>query len=266
MFETDEIYQMWEELLQLSDPAARDAQLRKIGNNKFEQFECIPLFNVFIRQTGVYIPELAEKWEMSPDGKRWTITLRKGVKFHNNWGEFTAKDMRHSVFLITQLESEQTDAGLWRSLMGIGKADTVENVAKKVEQGVQIVDDYQVVIHANFAAPELIDTLSVKTDLAMESKVRWDAGGKELYGQKVVGTGPFEFVECTVGSCVLYKRVENHWHKTPEYKELEFRWVPEGVTCLATLLAGAVPNQVDPQCGVAAARQSQRLEYFAHLQ
>ena len=52
----------------------------------------------------------------------------------------------------------------------------------------------------------------------------------------------------TVGSCVLYKRVENHWHKTPEYKELEFRWVPEGVTCLATLLAGAVPNQVDPQC------------------
>ena len=187
MFETDEIYQMWEELLQLSDPAARDAQLRKIGNNKFEQFECIPLFNVFIRQTGVYIPELAEKWEMSPDGKRWTITLRKGSS-STTIGEFTAKDMRHSVFLITQLESEQTDAGLWRSLMGIGKADTVD-VAKKVEQGVQIVDDYQVVIHAKLA-PELIDTLSVKTDLAMESKVRWDAGGKELYGQKVVGTGP----------------------------------------------------------------------------
>ena len=165
MFETDEIYQMWEELLQLSDPAARDAQLRKIGNNKFEQFECIPLFNVFIRQTGVYIPELAEKWEMSPDGKRWTITLRKGVKFHKIGG-FTAKDMRHSVFLITQLESEQTDAGLWRSLMGIGKADTVENVAKKVEQGVQIVDDYQVVIHAKFPAPELIDTLFL-------SKLTW---------------------------------------------------------------------------------------------
>jgi ABC-type transport system substrate-binding protein len=43
-----------------------------------------------------------------------------------------------------------------------------------------------------------------------------------------------------VGSHVLYKRVENHWRKTPEYKELEFRWVPEGVTRLATLLAEEV--------------------------
>jgi ABC-type transport system substrate-binding protein len=192
------------------------------------------------RQTGAYIPELAEKWEMSPDGKSWTLTLRKGIKFHENWGEFSSKDVRHSIFLITQPESVQTDAGLWRSLMGIGKADSAEDVAKKVEERVQIVDSHRVVIHTAFAAPELVDSLSAKTDLAMESKARWDAGGKDLYGQKVVGTGPFEFVERKVGSHVLYKRVENHWRKTPEYKELEFRWVPEGVTRLATLLAEEV--------------------------
>jgi ABC-type transport system substrate-binding protein len=192
------------------------------------------------RQTGAYIPELAEKWEMSPDGKSWTLTLRKGVKFHENWGEFSARDVRHAIFLITQPESVQTDTGLWRSFMGIGKADTLEDVAKKVEQQVQIVDDHRVVIHTKIAAPELIDNLSAKGDLVMESKARWDAGGKELYGQKVVGTGPFEFVERKVGSHVLYKRVENHWRQTPAYKELEFRWVPEGVTRLASLLADEV--------------------------
>jgi ABC-type transport system substrate-binding protein len=192
------------------------------------------------RHTGAYIPELAEKWEMTPDGKSWTLTLRKGVKFHDNWGEFTARDVRHSVFLITQPESVQSDAPIWRTFMGILKADTVDDVAKKVEQGVEIVSDHQAIIHSKIAAPELIDNLSANTDLGMESKARWDAGGKELYGQKVVGTGPFEFVERKVGSHVLYKRVDNHWRKTPEYKELEFRWVPEGVTRLATLLAEEV--------------------------
>ena len=192
------------------------------------------------RNTGTYIPQLAEKWAMAPDGKSWTITLRKGVKFHENWGEFTARDVRHAIFLISQPDSVQTDGPLWRSLMGIGKTASLEEVAKKVEQMVEMVNDHEVIIRTTTAAPELVDSLSAKSDLVMESKARWDAGGKELYGQKVVGTGPFEFVERKVGSYVLYKRVENHWRQTPEVKELEFRWVPEGVTRLATLIAGEV--------------------------
>src|SRR5882672_6006683 len=192
------------------------------------------------RRTGAYIPELAEQWEMAPDGKTWTITLRQGIKFHDNWGEFTAKDVRHAVFLITQPESVQSDASTWRTLMGIAKKDTSEDVAKKVQQGVDIIDDYKVVFRLKQAVPEFVETISANTDLVIESKARWDAGGKELYGQKVVGTGPFEFVERKVSSYVLYKRVENHWRKTPEVKELEFRWVPEGVTRLATLLAEEV--------------------------
>ncbi len=192
------------------------------------------------RHTGAYIPELAETWDMAPDGKHWTITLRKGIKFHENWGEFTARDVRHAVSLITQPESVATAASFWRNVLGVTKTDSVEEVARKVEQGVETVDDYKVVFHLKQVVPEFVDNISANRELAMESKARWDAGGKELYGQKVVGTGPFEFVERKVGSHVLYKRVENHWRKTPEYKELEFRWVPEGVTRLASLLAGEV--------------------------
>jgi dipeptide transport system substrate-binding protein len=192
------------------------------------------------RHTGAYIPELAEKWAMSADGKSWTISLRKGVKFHDNWGEFTAKDVRHSVFLLTQPESVQTDAGTWRTWMGITKADTIEDGARKVAERVEIVDDHQVVFRLRSAAPEFFDSISAIGDLVIESKARWDAGGKDLYGTKVVGTGSFEMIERKVGVGVFYKRVENHWRKTPEYKELEFRWVPEGVTRLGTLLAEEV--------------------------
>src|SRR5205807_3987832 len=115
-----------------------------------------------------------------------------------------------------------------------------EEGAKEREQGVGVIHACKVVIPPKQAAPEVVEDNSANTDLVMESKARWDAGGKELYGQKVVGTGPFEFVERKVGSHVLYKRVDNHWRQTPEFKELEFRWVPEGVTRLATLLAEEV--------------------------
>jgi ABC-type transport system substrate-binding protein len=63
MFETDEIYKMWEDLLQMSDPAERDAQLRKIGNYKFEQFEIIPLFDVYIEV--VVNPNIINDWPFS---------------------------------------------------------------------------------------------------------------------------------------------------------------------------------------------------------
>ena len=192
------------------------------------------------RYTGTYIPELAEKWEMAPDGQTWTVTLRKGVKFHEHWGEFTARDVRHAVFLITQPDAAASGTTFWRGVMGVTKTDTVEDVIRKTTQHVEIVDDYTVVFHLQQVVPEFVENISSIQDLPMESKARWDAGGKDLYGQKVVGTGPFEFVERKLGSHVLYKRVENHWRKTPEYRELEFRWVPEGVTRLASLLAGEV--------------------------
>src|SRR3989440_11908469 len=99
------------------------------------------------RNTGAYIPELAEKWEMAPDGKTWTIPLRKGITFHEHWGEFTARDVRHAVFLISQPEAAASGTTFWRGVMGVTKTDTVEDVAKKTEQGVEIVANYKVVFN-----------------------------------------------------------------------------------------------------------------------
>ena len=65
MFESDDLYKMWEDLLQMANPAARDVQLRKMGNYKFENFETIPLFDVFIEvvvdprdRAGLELPRL----------------------------------------------------------------------------------------------------------------------------------------------------------------------------------------------------------------
>ena len=162
--------------------------------------------------------------------------LRKGIKFHENWGEFSARDVRHAVFLITQPESIGSDTNTWRTLMGVEKTDTIEDVARKAAEGVEIVNDHQVVFRLKQAAPEFVETIcQYRPGDREQSPLGCRRQG--VVRQKVVGTGPFEFVERKVGAHVFYKRVENHWRKTPEYKELEMRWVPEGVTRLATLLA-----------------------------
>ena len=42
------------------------------------------------------IPDLAESWKISSDGKTYAFTLRKGVKFHDGT-PFTAKDVKYSI-------------------------------------------------------------------------------------------------------------------------------------------------------------------------
>src|SRR5512147_1993847 len=47
------------------------------------------------------LPDLAEKWTVSKDGKIYTFNLRKGVRFHNkppvNGREVTAEDVKFSL-------------------------------------------------------------------------------------------------------------------------------------------------------------------------
>ncbi len=48
------------------------------------------------------IPSLATEWKVSPDGKTWTFTLRKGVQFNSNkyfkpTRDFNADDVLFSV-------------------------------------------------------------------------------------------------------------------------------------------------------------------------
>ena len=38
-------------------------------------------------------PDLAERWEISPDGRTYTFHLRRGAKFHKGYGEVTARDV-----------------------------------------------------------------------------------------------------------------------------------------------------------------------------
>jgi ABC-type transport system substrate-binding protein len=79
-FEDDTLYAMWEELVQTADPEKRDQILRQIGNYKFENFETIPLFHVFIEV--VIDPKIVNDWvfpgwDGGDIGHTWLISACK---------------------------------------------------------------------------------------------------------------------------------------------------------------------------------------------
>ena len=176
-------------------------------------------------------PGLATSWDMSPDAKSWTFQLRKGVAFHNGWGEFTAKDVVHSVERLTGEDARATGTRAWRSFVGETTADVLQNV--------RAVDDYQVTI--NLKSPSLTlasyDAAGYR-DLFMISKAQWDKEGVGGMILKPAGTSSYQYQERETGQYIRYERVPNHWRRTPEFKELQINFIREDATRLATLLAG----------------------------
>src|SRR5262245_7819172 len=96
-------------LLALAGPAAVSAQAKvlrvRIGSdltcpeppklfNIENQAVCNHIYNGLVRyeyeKNGAIVPDLAERWDVSTDGRTYTFYLRKGVKWHKGYGELAA--------------------------------------------------------------------------------------------------------------------------------------------------------------------------------
>ena len=175
--------------------------------------------------TGEYLPMLATDWEMSPDGRSWTMKLREGVVFHSDFGGFDAQDVVHMRNLMGPREDNLNSfRNTW--------ATTVEDV--------EVVDDYTVIFRLGKPDPGLDFFFSLSGDLAMLSKNQWDQEGQEGLEQRLVGTGPYQYLEREVGQSISYERVPyEHWRiPQADFREMEQVWAPESATRLAMLLTG----------------------------
>ena len=173
-------------------------------------------------KSGEFIPRLAEKWQASPDLKEWTFWLRKGVQFHNGFGEFTAKDVVHSHSFMLRPDATATFVGIWRNV-----------------EEIKVVDDYQVVFRMKRPVSMIPYLTSRCCDLRIVSKAQWDKEGLEGFDKRPAGTGSYRYLDRKLGLSITYERVDNHWAgEKPEFKELEIRLVPEATTRLAMLLGG----------------------------
>ena len=177
-------------------------------------------------KTAQYYPMLTTGWQMSADARTWTFDLREDVPWHFGYGEFTAADVVHTWELYTGEDSIALYASTFKAML-----ETRDNL--------EVVNDHQIIWNLVRPEPDLVYHVSTRENaFVMVNKAQWDEGGEEGWDRQPSGTGSYQFVSRKLGESALYERVENHWRKTPEFKELLYRFVHEDAVRLAMSLTG----------------------------
>lgn len=172
------------------------------------------------------VPNLAESWTVSPDGKTYTFKLRKGVKFSNG-REMTADDFKYTFERAADpnLSSETTETYL-SAIVGI--EDKLKGKAKEVS-GVKVVDPQTLTITLDKPRPYFIGNLTYPASFVV-CKEALD-NGKEISDIKqMVGTGPFVAESFTPEQKFTMKANPTYWAGAPKLEGIERPIVKDAVT------------------------------------
>lgn len=179
-------------------------------------------------KTDQLVPGLAEKWDLSKDGKTVTFYLRKGVQFQEGWGEMTSADVKYSIERMI----DKTSIG--------SPAANLRNIIEKVEAP----DPYTVVVTQKLPYIGLVGGYMNDTNAGgiIVSKKYVESVGDEKANAHPIGTGPYTLAEEHKKGgpikLVTVPGVENHWRVTPYYKNVNFMLAPEEATRVAMLKNG----------------------------
>lgn len=184
-------------------------------------------------------PLLAEKVDVSADGKTYTFTLRQGVKFHNG-AELTSADV---LWNWKRYMDPKTD---WRCTSEFDGRSGL-----KVES-VEAPDARTVVMKIDKPNALFLDTMA-RTDCAMTAIIHKDSLKEDGSFDKPIGTGPYKFGEWKRGEYFTMTAFEGYaspktdgkvdgyvGSKRPLMKDVKFLVVKDPATITAGLTSGAI--------------------------
>ncbi len=166
-------------------------------------------------------PLLAEKWEISPDGKVYTFYLRRGVKFHNG-DEMKASDVVYTFEAIQKPENASPSKQFFEPV-------------KKIEA----VDDYTVRLTLDGPYAPLLLAIGTVTAGIIPQKVV-EAIGMEKFDRAPVGTGAFKFVEWVPDDRIVLEKNKDYFLKEPNLDKVIYRPIPKPEVMASELQAGGL--------------------------
>jgi peptide/nickel transport system substrate-binding protein len=166
------------------------------------------------------IGDLAERWDVSPDGKTITFHIRKGVKWHDGV-EFTADD---ALFTFQKVTDPKVVTPYGSSYMDVQKAEAVDRYTFRV-------------IYTEPFSPAL-------ESWAMGMIPKHLLDGKDVntapFNRNPVGTGPYKFKEWTGGQKIVLEANDRYFEGRPNIDQFIYRIIPDPATMFQELLSGGV--------------------------
>jgi peptide/nickel transport system substrate-binding protein len=172
---------------------------------------------VKIDRDGKIVPSLAREIKTAKDGKEYTFSLKKEVKFHDG-KPFDAEDVR---FTLDRLMDPKT-------------ATAHPEYYKEIES-VQVVDSHTLSIKLKNVNSMFLFNLA-RPDSMIVSKQSVDK-----LKSAPVGTGPFKFVEWIRGDRIVLSRFSDYHRKgIPYLDKVTFKFIGDASAQIASLKAGDV--------------------------
>jgi peptide/nickel transport system substrate-binding protein len=172
-----------------------------------------------------YRPGLATEWKPSNELRTWTFKLRSGVKFHESWGELTSEDVKFTVEQNLKPDSQGGSAPFFRRYLDRVETPDKLTVLMHFKERVWEVPSLftQFVGYQNTTSKKYLETV-----------------GEEKAALHPIGTGPYRHVEGRQGDYHRFEAVPNHWRKTPAFRELVIRRIPDPATRMSGMRAGEI--------------------------
>ena len=163
------------------------------------------------------IPQLAENWEIDPDGRTYTFHLREGVKFSDG-SDFNADNV---VFNMNRWINNDRHASL-----------TSMNV-----ESIEAVDDYTVKIVYKDVSYPIINELSYPRPVRFLSQNAVDSNGNFI---EPIGTGQWMFESYDKDQEFTLVPNPYYWGEKPKIDRIRFKVITDGQARLMALKSGEI--------------------------